>query len=56
MRIVNKRGIDYLLRNRTIGSKAIIKGNIDENDSIMPILQEIMTFVNISGENSERAI
>ena len=40
---------------REIGSKTIIKGNIDENVSIMPILQQKnLTFVKFSGENSER--
>ena len=45
-----------LVRYRNIGSNTIIKGNIDENVSIMPILPEITTFVKFSGENSERMI
>ena len=34
----------------------IIKGDMEENVSIMPILPEIMTFVKFSEENSERVI
>ena len=45
-----------LVRYRKIGSNTIIKGNIDENVSIMPVLSEIVTFVKFSGENSERVI
>ena len=41
---------------RKIGCNTIIKGNIDENVSIMPILPEIVTFVKFSGENSERVM
>ena len=41
------------MRNREIGSNTIISGNIDENASIMPILQNIVTFVKLSGDNSE---
>ena len=47
-------GYGDLVRYRKIGSSTIIKGNIDENVSIMPILPEILTFVKFSGENSER--
>ena len=49
-------GYGDLVQNREIGSNTIIKGNIDENVSVMPILPKIMTFVKLSGENSERAI
>ena len=49
-------GYGDLVRYRKIGSNTIIKGNIDENVSIMPILPEIMTFVKLSGENSENVI
>ena len=49
-------GYGDLVRHGKIGSNTIIKGNIDENVSIMPILPEIMTFVKFSGENSERVI
>ena len=45
-----------LVRYRKTGSNTIIKGNMDENVSIVPILPEIMTFVNFSGENCERVI
>ena len=45
-----------LVRYRKIGSNTIIKGNIEECVSIMPILPEIVTFVKFSGENSERMI
>ena len=43
-------GYGDLVRNREIGSNTIIKGNIDENVSIMPILPKIATFVKLSGE------
>ena len=51
-------GYGDLVRYREIGSNTIIKGNIDENMSIMPIIivQRIVTFVKFSGENSERVI
>ena len=49
-------GYGDLVRYRKIGSYTIIKGNIDENLSIMPILPEIVTFMKFSGENSERVI
>ena len=49
-------GYGDLVRYRKIGSNTIIKGNTDENLSIMPILPEIVTFVKFSGENSERVI
>ena len=49
-------GYGDLERHRKIGSNTIIKGNIDENVSIMPILQEIVIFVKFSGEISERVI
>ena len=49
-------GCGDLVRYRKIGSYTIIKGNIDENMSIMPILPEIITFMKFSGENSERVI
>ena len=49
-------GYGDLVRYRKIGSSTIIKGNIGENVSIMPILPEIVTFVKFSGENSERVI
>ena len=38
------------------GYYPIIKGNIDENVAIIPILLKILTFVKSSGENSERVI
>ena len=44
------------MRYRKIGSNTNIKGIIEENVSIMPILPEIVTFVKFSGENSEREI
>ena len=44
------------VRYKKICSNNIIKGNIDENVSIMPILQKNVTFVKFSGENSERVI
>ena len=47
-------GYGDLVRYRKIGSNTIIKGNIDENVSIMPILPEIGSFVKFSGENPER--
>ena len=46
----------HLMRNRVIGSNTIIKGNIDENVSIMPILQRIVTFVKFPRENSKIVI
>ena len=49
-------GYGDLVRYRKIGSNTIIKGNIEENVSIMPILPEIVSFVKFSGENSERVI
>ena len=49
-------GYGDLARYRKIGSNTIIKGNIDENVSIMPISPEVVTFVKFSGENSERVI
>ena len=49
-------GYGDLVRHRKIDSNTIIKGNIDENVSIMPILPKIVTFVKFSGENSERVI
>ena len=49
-------GYGDLVRHKKIGSNTIIKGNIDENVSSMPILPEIVTFVKFSGENSERVI
>ena len=49
-------GYGDLVWYRKIGSNTIIKGYIDENVSIMPILPEIVTFVKFSGENSERVI
>ena len=48
-------GYGDLVRYRKMGSNTI-RGNIDENVSIMPILPEIMTFVKFSGENSENVI
>ena len=47
-------GYGDLVRYRKISSDTIIKGNIEENVSIMPILPEIVTFVEFSGGNSER--
>ena len=47
-------GYGDLVRYRKIGSNTNIKGSIEENVSIMPILPEIVTFVKFSGENSER--
>ena len=44
------------MRYREIAYNTIIKGNTDENVSIMPILPKIVTFVKFSGENSERVI
>ena len=49
-------GYGDLVRYRKIGSNTIIKGNIEENVSIMPILAEFVTFVKFSLENSERVI
>ena len=49
-------GYGDLVQYRKIGSNTIIKGKIEENVSIMPILPEIVTFVTFSGENSERVI
>ena len=49
-------GYGDLVRCREIEYNTIIKGNIDENVSIMPILQEIVTFVKLSRENYERVI
>ena len=49
-------GYGDLVRHRKIGSNTIIKGNIDENVSIMPILPDIVTFVKFSEQNSERVI
>ena len=49
-------GYGDLVRDRVIGSSTIIKGNIDENVSIMPILLKTMTFVKFSGEHSRRVI
>ena len=46
-------GYGDLVRYRKIGSNTIIKGNIEENVSIMPILPAIVTFVKFSEENSE---
>ena len=46
-------GYGDLVRYRKIGSNTIIKGNIDENVPIFPILPEIVTFVKFSGEHSE---
>ena len=48
-------GYGDIVRYRKIGSNTI-KGNIEENVSIMPILPEIVTFVKFSGENSECVI
>ena len=53
---VTKRRICDLVQYRKIGSNTIIKGNIEENVLIRPILPEIVTFVKYSGENSERVI
>ena len=44
------------MRYRKIGSNTIIKGNIDENVSIMPFLPEMVSFVKFPGESSERMI
>ena len=49
-------GFGDLVRYRKIGSNTIIKGNIEENVSIMPILPEIVIFVKFSVEKSERVI
>ena len=49
-------GYDDLVRYKEICSNNIIKGNIDENVSIMPILPKNVTFVKFSGENSERVM
>ena len=49
-------GYGDLVRCREIEYNTIIKGNIDESVSIMPILQEIVTFVKLSRENYERVI
>ena len=49
-------GYGDLVRHRKIGSSTIIKGNINENVSIMPISPEIVTFVKFSGENSKRVM
>ena len=46
-------GYGDLVRYRKVGSNTIIKGNIEENVSIMPILPEIVTLVKFSGKNSE---
>ena len=45
-----------LVRNREIGSSTIIKGNIDRNVSVIPILQKKLTFVKFSGGNSSREV
>ena len=44
-------GYGDLVGYRKIGSNTIIKGNIDENVSIMPFLPEIMTFVKFFWRN-----
>ena len=49
-------GYADLVRYKEICSNNIIKGNIDENVSIMPNLPKNVTFVKFSGENSERVI
>ena len=49
-------GYGDLVRYRKVGSNTNIKGNIEENVSIMPILPEIVTLVKFSGENSETVI
>ena len=49
-------GFVDLVRNRETGSNTIIKGNINENVSIMPILPKIVTFVKFYREYSERMI
>ena len=49
-------GYGDLVQDREMGSNTIIKGNIDENVSTMPILLKIVTFVKYSGENSEIVI
>ena len=49
-------GYGDLVRYRKVGSNTIIKGYIEENVSIMPILPEIVTFVKSSGENFEWVI
>ena len=46
-------GYGDLVQYRKIGSNIIIKGDIEENVSIMPILPEILTFMKFSGENSQ---
>ena len=45
-----------LVRYREIGSNTIIKGSIDENVKIMPILLKIVTLGKFSGEDYERVI
>ena len=45
-----------LVPYREIGSNTIIKGNIDENVSIVPILLKIVTLVKFPGEDSERVM
>ena len=49
-------GYGDLVREREMDSSTIIKGNIDENVSIIPILLRIVNFVKFSGENSERVM
>ena len=49
-------GYGDLVRYREIGYNTIVKGNSDENVSIMPILPKIVTFLKFSGENSEKVI
>ena len=49
-------GYGNLVRDREMGSNTIIKGNIDGNVSIIPILPKIVIFVKFSGENSEKVI
>ena len=47
-------GYDDVVRDREMGSNTIVKGNIDENVSIRPILLKIETFVKCSGENCDK--
>ena len=49
-------GFGDLLQDRKMGSTTIIKGNIDGNVSIMPILLKVVTIVKFSGENYERVV
>ena len=49
-------GFGDLVQNREISSNTIMKGNIDDNVSNMPILLKILTFAKFSAENFENVI